>query len=221
MNEKLYNFLTAWKETLLSVLLATVCLSLFFLFPAKGGVQDLTRTFFFLGLIPALYIIFVLKKKLRDFGLAFPTDKANVLWFFAALLVSAGLGYALVNFTPFKDNYAIPEYAIANFGWFVLYELVFVNILIFFFDAFFRGFVLFNFVGKLGFLSVPISAAFFALFLLSAGEFSWEKAPIIILSFTGAALAYKTRSFIHSYLMGLLFIMGLDAYIIYSFKQLF
>jgi membrane protease YdiL (CAAX protease family) len=219
MNKKIVNFFISWREMILSLSIAIVCLGLFFLFPARGAFQDFTRTFFFFGAIPALYTSFVLKKKLRDFGLAFAVDQKSIFWFFAAFIATLLASWLLIQYTPFKEAYSIPNYLLGNFKLFLLYELVFVNIWLFFLEAFFKGFLLFTLEKKFGIWSVLLSAAFLVIFIFISGILSWENASVIVLSLTGGLLAYKTRSFIHSYLMGLLYIIILDAYMIYAIKQ--
>ncbi|MEK7598138.1 MAG: hypothetical protein AAB487_00170 [Patescibacteria group bacterium] len=214
------KFLAKWKEVLTGSFLALACLALFYFFPSRGPVQDLSRLLFFLLIIPALYIKLILKKSFRDFGLTFSVTRENAGWLAGMLLLSLLIAYFLIEFTSFKRAYLLPSYALGSFWWFLVYELVFVNIWLFLHESFYRGFIFFTFAEKFGSLAILVAAFSFAIFLGLTRSFSWIMAPYVIISLTGGWLTYKTRSFVYSYLMGLLFIIILDAYIVYAFKQL-
>ena len=214
------KFLTEWKEVLTGFFLALACLGLFISFPSKGSVEDFSRLLFFLLIIPALYIKLILKKNFRGFGLIFRTTRKNTLWLAEMLVSSFLIAYLLIRFTSFKDGYILPDYVLVNFWWFLVYELAFVNFWLFIHESFYRGFIFFTLAEKFGFLAIPAAASFFVIFLLLTKAFSWTMVPYIIISLTGGWLAYKTRSFVYSYLMGLSFIIILDAYLIYISKQI-
>jgi membrane protease YdiL (CAAX protease family) len=215
------KFLTEWKDVLAGSFMIVACLTLFSFFPANGPSQGFSRILFFLLIIPALYVKLILKKNFKDFGLNFSVTRKNGLWFLWALLASFLISFLLVRFTSFKSHYPLPDYAIRNFWWFLVYELIFVNVWLFLHEAFYRGFVFFTFAEKLKYWSILISFALFAFFLVLTNNLSWGMAPYLIIALTGGWLTYKTSSFIYSYLMGLLFIIILDAYIIQLIKQPF
>jgi len=210
-----------WKETIITSAVILLCLILVYFFPTEGPFQTFSRNLFFLAIIPALYIIFILKRRLSDFGLNFSATKENGYWFLGTLLLSLLVSFVLIKFTSFKGSYTLSDYAIENFGWFLVYELIFVNFWLFFNEAFYRGFVFFAFAEKYKYWSILISTFLFTLFLFLTKTLSWNMSPYLIISLTGGWLAFKTRSFVYSYLMGLLFIMILDGYIIYTLKQSF
>ena len=147
-NKKTIALLDEWKELIINTCVAIACLALFIFFPSKGLSQDLSRTTFFLLILPILYIKLVLKKKLKDFGASLPISKQNLIWFSGALLASFIIMALLIKFTDFQKNYVIPDYIMASFWIFLLGELVVYNYFFFQLEAFFRGFVLFTFFPK-------------------------------------------------------------------------
>lgn len=210
--------LTAQKETIINAFFILLCLALFFFFPVTEVVQSLIRSLFFLLLVPVLYIKIILKKSLADFGLRLPQELLFLYWSAGALIISLLLAILLTNLTSFTTGYSLPVRVVENFWAFLVYELVITNMLFFLQEAFFKGFVLSIFRAKFGFYAIAISAVLFSLFLFLSGNLSWQTAPLLILSVTGGILAYKTRSFIYSYLMGLVFLIIFDAYLIYIIK---
>jgi branched-subunit amino acid transport protein len=220
INKKTINLLGEWKELIINTCIAIACLVLLIYFPSKGLSQDLSRTIFFLLILPILYIKLVLKKKLKDFGASLAINKEGFIWFLGALAASFIIMFLIIYFTDFKKNYVIPDYVMASFWVFLLGELVIYNYYFFQLEAFFRGFVLFTFFPKLGYLSILAAVLFTYVFLYLSQSISWGSTPYMIATLTGTVVAYKTRSFIYSYFMGLLFIISLDAYLIYSFKTI-
>jgi len=182
------KFLTEWKDVLAGSFMIVACLVLFSFFPTKGPSQDFSRILFFLLIIPAFYIKLILKKNFADFGFNFSTTRQNGYWFLGTLLISLLISYFLIEFTSFKKGYVLPDYAVGRFGWFLVYELVFVNIWLFLHEAFYRGFVFFIFFKKFTYWSILISAFFFAAFLAFTDNFSWNTSPYLITSLTGGWL---------------------------------
>ncbi len=155
---------------------------------------------------------------MQDFGLNLQNPKVGFFWAVGMLLVSVSIIFILIQFFGFENNYLIPAYLAENFRLFLLYELVMLNFILLIYEFFFKGFILFSLSRKFSWLAVPIQALIFILFLFFTSTIDWKLAPAIILSVTGGIVAYKSRSFIYSYLMSLLFMIFLDAYIIYIFK---
>lgn len=218
--EKQLRFLIHWKDLLASSFALLVCLLLFLFFPVNGPLQNLSRSLFFLLVVPALYVKIILKKKLSDFGFAFSASRKGFLWMGGMLLAALLIAYVLVNFTGFKDAYInmIPAVIYNNFRVFLFYELIFVNFLLFLHEVFFNGFVLFTLKEAFGYWSILIVTFTFLFFLALVNALDWRMAPSIIALPLGTWIAYENRSFIYSYLMGFAFMIILDAYVIYLFK---
>lgn len=202
----------------MSSLIILVCLVLSISFPAEPGMQQITKSLSFLVIIPILYIKLILKRNLKDYGLDLSDKKNGTVWAVIMLLISLLIAYFLISYTGFKKNYILPTYVVNNFWFFTTYELILVNILLFVQNFFYQGFALFTYFKKLSHWSIIIQAFLYLAFVIILGNFSWQLAPFIILSFTGGWVAYKSRSFIYAYVMGLLFIIILDSYIIYTIK---
>lgn len=207
-----------WKETLLSFLIAVFCLLLSYFFPAKDYLQTLTKSVFFLMVIPFLYIKLVLQKNISDFGINWKNKKAGLLWGGLLLPILAVLFFLIIRYTEFGKIYSPPNFAKTSFEYFLLYELVLVNMLFLLQEMFFKGFLLSALREKLGSWSILIQSAVFLFPLLIFSDYFLETLPMVILSVLGGFVAYKNRSFVFSYLSGITFLILLDAYIIFINK---
>jgi len=215
------NFLNIVKtnqQMLANFSVAIVCLLLFFLFPGNNFSQYLTKSAFFLMLIPFLYIRYILKKNIFDFGFNLKNAKIGFIWGGLMLAISLLAIYALANLTDFEKQYFISPYISGNFWQFVFYELLLVNALFFFQEYFFKGLLLAILSDKIGYLSVLIQAIIYLVSLQFIYNSFWQSIPLAIFSLTGGVAAFKGRSFVYSYLPGILFIILTNAYIIYLNK---
>ncbi|MDO8240580.1 MAG: hypothetical protein Q7T51_01150 [Candidatus Moranbacteria bacterium] len=212
------QFLSDWKTEIISSVVVLICIILLVFFPVQGVLQDFSKYLLFLFILPALYIKLVLKKDLRDFGLNLQNPRLGLVWAAMMLVVSVLSVSILFQFFDFANKYTIPAYLGTYFWAFLLNELVLVALLLFINDFFFKGFVLFTLAKKFSLASAIIQALVFVLFTLSTGSLDWHLAPTIILAFTGGIATYKSRSFVYSFLMSLIFMTFLDAYIIHIFK---
>jgi hypothetical protein len=216
--QKILAIIKTNQKMLIDFSVAAVCLLLFSIFPANDFSQKLTKSFFFFLFIPYLYIKYLLKKNLSDFGFNFQNKKNGFILGVLALAVSFLLIYLLTTFTDFKKNYVLPTSISHNFYIFIFYELILVNVLFFLQEYFFKGFLIAIFQKKLGFLSVPIQAIIYLIPLwIFSGSF-WQIIPWIILSFAGGIIAYRNKTFVYSYFFGIVFLILTDAYIIYLQK---
>ena len=201
-----------------TLVVATACLSLSIIFPAQSGFQEVTKSIFFLVLVPALYIKFILKKSLSDFGLNLQNKKTGILLGIALFAILAILFLAFLKYTPLKSGYELPTLAVDNFWYFLFYELLFVNFFLVIYEFFFRGFVLFTLAPKLKFWAIPAQTIAFLATLFFAKSLSWTVAPAIAISLTSGILTYKTKSIAYAYLVALVFMFIFDAYLIYTIK---
>jgi len=207
--------LEQWKETFLSFLVAIFCFFMVYYFPADDYSQNLTKNIFFLLIVPWLYVKLVLQKNIRDFGIGWGDKKAGLLWGGALFVFLAVLFFLLIRYTEFDKVYASPVFARASFGYFLLYELVLVNLLFLAQEIFFKGFLLSVLRERLGVWSILIQSTVFLFPLLVYSSYFFETLPMVILSFFGGLAAYKSRSFFFSYLPGLIFLILLDTCIIF------
>jgi len=202
----------------MSALTILTCLILLNIFPAAGFMQEITLGMVFLLILPVLYIRLILKKPLNEFGFSLRNRKTGFLWGGIMLLASLIIAFLLITFTKLKTTYIFPDYIINNFWLFLAYELIFANLFLFLNEAFFKGFVLFSFAKKFNYWSIAFSFIVYSIIITATGNFNWQMAPMLILAITGSIVSYKNRSFIYSYLMGLIFLIFFDAYLIYILK---
>lgn len=222
MNNDKIKKISQNKEFLVTLAIILICILLSLSFPSKNSFQGLTESFFFLFLVPILYIKLVLKKNVADFGLNIQNNKKGILWGTGMLAVSLIISYLLVQYTSFRSNYPLSSLLLGNFWIFLVDMLVFVNLLLFFQEYFFRGFILSVFSRKITFWSIFIQAGFYLTAILFAqGGFNkafWQLTPFVIISFTGGITAYKSRSMLYSWASDLLFLIIFNAYLIHLIK---
>jgi len=215
---KINNFFSLYLQDIVTVIIAIVCLALSLVFPAVGIVQMLTKNIFFLIIVPVLYIKYIRKENLKDFGLNLRNKKTGLLGGAIMIAASALISFAYIRSAGFEDNYQLPGYVINSFWYFVLYELVFVNFFLFIYEFFFRGFVLFSLKATFGLWAILAQVIIFWGSLLVTKNFTWAQSPAIILALFSGILAYKSKSFIYSYAASMIFMLLLDAYLIHSIK---
>jgi hypothetical protein len=208
------------RDLIAGSLVIVACFLLFIFFQTKDVFQIATKEIVFFIIIPSLYINFILKKPLGEFGLNLKNKKAGLFW---GILVTSLLFFAcyfLATYTNFAKEYKIPEAIIGNFHWFLFYELLLINLIIFVQEFFFRGLVLFLFSSKIGAWAIALQGAL-SIILITAGQKpSWQELPLSLVAFSSGIIAYKSRSFVYSYISALLFQLLLDSYIIYNIKNL-
>jgi uncharacterized protein len=148
------------------------------------------------GIIPILVIIFVFKEPIKDFGYSFGDKKKVVFYslFFSALVIPI---VALSYFIPAVINYYTIK-SVFDINSFLLFELN-IGFSLFFWELFFRGFVLFGLYKKLGNVALPIHAIPFALFHFGKPNIE------IFASFFAALLlgqiALKSKSFLPAFVI--------------------
>ena len=203
---------------LANIFLILACLILFAIFPSGDAIQKFTGQIFFLILIPAAYIKFILKKNISDYGLNTKNVKSGLFWGALAMAIVLAGTYVIITYTNFADSYALPGYVVDNFWYFLLYELVFANISIFCLEFFLRGFVLFTFSSKFSSWAILIQALLYLLILIysrnSLGQIAYIISTSIILGF----VAYRTKSIVYSYAIILISSLIIDAYLIYTIR---
>ncbi len=214
----LIEFLRKNLNFLIILSVIATCLLLFAFFPATNFFQNLTKEFFFLLLVPFLFVKYFLRKNITEFGFNLKNKKIGFLWSLLALFFSFLFIYLLSNFTSFGKNYHLPKSVSENFYFFLFYELILVNFLFFFQEYFFKGFLLSILREKTDYLSVPIQAIIYLIPLWIFTNSIWQTIPLTILSLVGGIVAYRTKSFFYSYLFGIVFLLMTDAYIIFLNK---
>lgn len=204
-----------------TLLVILACLFLSLIFPVDNGSlsQLLTKNVFFLVIIPVLYIKIILKKELAFFGLNIKDKKNGIFWGTLLFLILLLAYYALFSYTSLQKKYSLPENAVTQFPFFLLYELFLMNILLFSYEFFYRGFLLSTLSEKFGFWAVFAQAIIFIIFSVLGNGLFWQFCAPIVLSLSSGILSYQSKSFIFSYLLSFLFIIIMNSYIIYSISK--
>ncbi len=210
------------KEFLTTTTVILFCLGLFIYFPTRNSIQEITKNIFFLLLIPLLYIKFILKEDVNEWGLNIQNKKEGFVWAILMLILSLVIAYIFIRYTSFAVHYPLSSLIINNFWGFLIYILVFLNLSLFLQEYFFHGFILTNFARKLSYKSILVQAGLYLIIiLLMPGNFHqllWQSIPFIIVIFTGGVTAYKSKSIIYSYFSGLLFFLIVTSYLVYLIK---
>lgn len=209
-----------WKEIAVNIAIALICLSLFFLFPTDGIFESVTKSVFFLFLIPFLYIKLILKRSIKEFGFNLQNARTGFFWGGIMLLVSLIALYFFARLTSFQLNYTLPQSATNSFWVFLFYEFILINALIFLQEFFFQGFILNTLASKTRFWSVLLSALAYAGILLVSKNLDWQKLPLLVMSLSGGWITYQSRSFIYAHCATLALLIIFDTYIIYTLRAL-
>ncbi len=217
-NKPNQSFFSSNQEMLVSFSVALLFLFLSLAFPAQNSAQKITKSLFFLILLPMAYIKIILQKNLADFGWNLKNQNIAWRWGIAIIIFTLAIFYLMINFTQFKSGYILDNYIKNNFWWFLFHELIVINFIVFIYSYFFQGFLLTIFRERFRHWAIALQAGIFFVILLLAKNFLWQTAPFILLSVTGGLLAYKTKSFFYSYFAGIFAIIILDTYIIYLTK---
>lgn len=212
------NFYKEKNKQIASLVVIIFSLALFIFFPSSGSIQALTKGLFFLILLPLLFIKFITKEKLTEYGIDLGNKKTGVILSISALILNLIIFLFLFKYSNFSKNYILPEIVVSKFWTFVLYEIVFVNLYLIFNEYFFRGFVLFSLKKSIRSFAILIQFIVFALFLLLTKSFSWQMLPFLILAATGGLTSYLSKSILYSYISGFLSIIILDAYLIATLR---
>ncbi len=212
--------LEKWKEALLSLLLAVFCFFFVYFFPSEDYLQYLTKNFFFLLLIPFFYVKLVLKKDFQDFGLNLKNKKDGFLWGGLMFVFLAIVFFLLIRYLDFEKNYAPPFFVFSSYTYFLFYELLLMNSVFSLQQVFFSGFLISALRETLGPWSILVQATVFLFPVLILREYFLFLLPQALIFLLGGCLAYKTRSFFYSYIFGFLFLIVLDAYIIFINNQI-
>ena len=207
------------KQTIITLSVVIICLLLSLYFPASSPFQKITRSVFFLLVIPVFYIKTVLKKNLSDFGFNLKNKASGIFWIITLILVSTLVSFCLLWYTEVNSYYKLPEYLSENFWLFLIYEVFFTNLFLLTASFFYKGFLLFTLAPRFSYWSIILTAIIRFLVLLSAGGHPAILASSFLISLAESSSAYKTKSFFYSYFASFIFSVIFDAYLIYTLKQ--
>lgn len=207
-------FILKEKENLLTVFVTLFCLLSFSLFPVRDIAQNATAMVTFLFLIPFLYLKFILKKDLGDFGLQIGNWKKGILFSVITLIVFFGIFLWLFYKTKFTDYYFLSDGIRSSFFLFVFYEFFEALFKIFLFEFFFRGFLMLNFTKRLGAWSILLQLVAFVFLLFIFKSLNLQFLLLGFAAFFSGFITYYSRSIWYSFVTTFLFIFLCDAFMI-------
>ena len=150
----------------------------------------------FYCIIPIVIILFIFKEPVKTFGYSFG-DKKKVIFYSVVFSLIVTPIVMLSYFIPAVTNYYTIK-PIIDIGSFLLFELN-VGVLIFFWELFFRGFILFGLYKKLGNVALPIHAIPFA--LLHIGKPDIEVVASFFAALLLGQIAIKSKSFLPAFVI--------------------
>lgn len=206
------------KEILVTSGVIFICLLLYITFPASNVFQKIISSLTFLLVIPLLYVKIILKKNVKDFGLTLGSWKTGLVWSIISLVISISVVYILFKYFGLSEKYSLPAYISQNFLLFLAYEIFIVGFFTVLYEIFFRGFLMFSFLGKIGAWSIFLQASVFLLLFFIAGGIYWSLAPYIIFLLLSGIIAYFSRSIIYSFVASMIFNIIIDSFFIYINK---
>lgn len=193
-------------------------LLLFIFFPTtdrlSGEIQSaIIFTVFFL-IFPLLYAKFILGESWQRMG--FRMDGNFSYWIGAAGAVIVGcllffLGYQV--WPALQEVYRLPFSVERSFLSFVRYEL-FAFAVVFFYEVFFRGFVMFLFLRPFGRWAILLQWLVFLLFLMASESFGVGQAAMILFAPLAGWIAYRSQSILYSFIGSAAFLFLIDTFLL-------
>ncbi len=199
-------------EMAVTAVIILACMLLFSFFPIERNYfQEIAMNLTFLLLLPLLYIKIVLKRNLTEFGFQIIKWKEGFFIMPVCFLIMGVLFYVVFNYTNFKEDYFLGDYEMTNSFWYLLvYEFVIINLIVFLYEVFFRGFVMSYFRKKFNIYAVFIQFAVFLFFLYSLNELSFDYIFYMMTALLAGLIAYKSKSLVYSYLFSIIVLIAGD-----------
>ncbi|NCU41391.1 MAG: hypothetical protein EOM19_01540 [Candidatus Moranbacteria bacterium] len=189
-----------------TLLISFFAITLSFLFSSKDIFQSILLSFCIFFIFPLLFIRFILKKSLKEFGFNSKISRYDIFWFFSLFfLASFVLFLCTFLFQIPKETLYPPSFIKESFWFFFLYFFIITGTFTFFYEFFFRGFIQIGSLRILQWKSVFFQWFLFLLFLWLTQTLHWENIFIIISSFFSGILIFKTKSLLLSFLFSWFF----------------
>ncbi|QQS61777.1 MAG: hypothetical protein IPN70_02570 [Candidatus Moraniibacteriota bacterium] len=207
------------------IFVAVLAMFFTFRFTSNGIFEGILIYFMFFFLFPLLFILFVLKEKLTNFGFKMNISKTSLIWFSGILFGAVFFFSLFLWFFNKETEFMPPSVLTASFWPFFLYFFILLGSISLFYEIFFRGFIELGTKKILGYWSILFQWLLFISFLyftkdlfFENGFFNW----LILLDITSALssglLIYKTGSLFLSFLFSWFFgiLISLISIIIYT-----
>lgn len=206
------------KEFITSVVFFILLVVLYALFPVKDKFQNILTALIFFTILPIFYVKYILKKDIKYLGLIIGNIKKGLFYGTISFFIVFSIFYIIIKYTKFLNNYALPKDIYTNFLSFLFYELTLVLLIVIIYEFFFRGFILFTLEKRLKAWAILAQVVLFFLLILFIGGLKWALLPYLVFAPFGGIIAYKSRSLLYSTIVQFLFIILLDAYVIFLTK---
>ncbi len=182
----------------------------------SAEIQSLITFLVFFLVFPILYVKYVLKESRQELGFRAPSSSLPADWF--RTCATTALGFILFFFIyqiwpALRDASQLPFSVERSFLSFVQYEL-FILAILFFYEVFFRGFVMLVFLRRFGAFAILFQWLLFLLFLLASNGFDISQATMILFTPLAGFVAYRSRSLWHSFIASGLFFMAVDVFLL-------
>ena len=192
-------------------------LLLFIYFPSTDrlsvGVQSLIAFCIFFLAFPILYVKYILGESIQTLGFR-ASPPTHLFRVFGAVLLGLGISFLLYQMWPaLREAYELPFSVKRSFFSFVQYELFSLTIL-FFYEVFFRGFVMLSFLRRFGLLSIAFQFFVFLLFLFASQSFGIHQTAMILFAPFAGFIAYRSQSLWYSFLGSALFLLVIDIFLL-------
>jgi membrane protease YdiL (CAAX protease family) len=106
--------------------------------------------FVLMFLIPSVYVKFIMKRPLSDFGISWGDVKWGVKWLIAIPLVIVPVIFLSSKMPEIRDEYPLAKSLIVNRSYILLYEFSYIVFYYVAWEFFFRGFLLFGLKERFG-----------------------------------------------------------------------
>jgi len=187
------------KEFIITLFFILIVLVLCGFFPAKKALQQMITLLVFFVILPLIFNKFFLKKGLGNLGIKLGDYKLGLIFSSASILIVVSILFLIVKYTNLLKHQIIPISIVHNFGAFIFYELVLVAFIVFVYEVFFRGFIMFNLVNKTSYyIAIAAQTLLFWLFIWATGSSLWEFLPYFVFAPVAGLIAFKSRSIIYS-----------------------
>lgn len=212
--------MTRYKEDIITLLVILITFLFFVFTPERdtigSAVQGFIAALIFFGLLPLGYHFLILKKKAGTFGLLSGAWRNRVVLVIPVIVLALFITILCWRFFPdFRTNFVLPGSVQSSFGWFVVYELLLVPILVVVYEIFFRGLIQKSWLEKRwnGF-ALLAQSIFFLFFLFMTASFGWATFPFILFSVFSGLLVWYNNSLIQAWLAQWLYLLLFDVFLL-------
>lgn len=195
-----------------------ISLLLFVYFPTTDRLslwaQSVIMLAVFFLLFPLLYARFIARESWK--GIGFRMDAELSHW--VGVLGAVAFGFALFFFgyqtwPMIGEAYQLPFFVERSFFSFLRYEL-FALCVAFFYEVFFRGFVMLFFLRSFGAWAILLQWLVFMLFLAVSQSLGMSQGVMLLFTPLAGWVAYRSRSILYSFVATALFLLLIDIFLL-------